>query len=213
MALLQAMPAAAQSQASAPSKPPFEVYVVGGLNSATMSTPLPEVSIPELSFSQGRLTGFVGGVLLDVPLPAARVAIETGGLLSFKGFTMKASVMDLGSAKVTTKMTYLDVPALVRGDLVRSRSTVVQVLGGATLGLRLSASLRGTVEGVSQTESITSETSTVDLGLTVAGRVAFGRGLAEVRYTHGLLNVATEIGPDDETIKHRVLSFMGGWRF
>ncbi len=212
LAILVAASAPAAAQTAAPAAKPLSVSLVGGLNSATMSTPFPEVMIPELSLSQGRRVGFVGGVLLDIPV-AAPLAIQTGGLLSFKGTTMKAAVMDLGTAEIDARMVYLDVPALARVGVAKSGSTSAYLLVGGTLGLRLSADVIGSSGGFSQSESITSETSAVDFGLTIGGRVDVGRGIIDVRYTHGLVNVAPETGPAGETIKHRAISFMGGWRF
>ncbi len=220
--LLAAGPAAAQGSggqntamlAAAATNRPITLAVAGGLNSASINLPVDlflDVGIPELEFSTGRLVGFIGGVLADIPM-APDLAFETGGLLSVKGVTERLTFEGVG-AKADVRMTYLDVPALIRYEVAPSASHTLSVLAGVTTGLRLSARVRVTADGMSETLTITSEVPTFDFGLTVGGRVDIGQGFGDVRYTHGLRNLASEPGPGGETVKHRVISFMAGWRF
>lgn len=202
-------PAAAQT--TTPSKRPFSIAVAGGLNSATITLPADmffDVTIPELDFSIHRLTGFVGGVLIGFPV-APPVTFETGALLSVKGVRIKLSEPGItGTGDVRT--TYLDLPALARVGFYKSGATTAEVLGGVTTGLLLSARSRVTANGVSESESITSELPAVDFGLTIGGRVTVGRIFGDVRYIHGLRNLEEDSG---DVLKHRVWQFMGGWRF
>lgn len=201
-------PAAAQGATANP----IEIYLVGGLNIAKVTTPIPEVTIPEATFSTGTRVGFIGGVLLDVPL-MDRIAIETGGLLSFKGVTTTAELFGV-SAELDLRMTYLDVPALIRVGLGKSESVSGFLLAGPTLGFHLTSSARLTTAGIGVSEDVSDLINPVDLGLTIGGRVQYKRIIGDVRYTFGLLEAA-DAGGDflDDTSKHRVLSFMAGWRF
>jgi hypothetical protein len=202
-------PAPAAAQAATTN--PLEIYLVGGLNIATLTTPIPEVTIPELSLSTGSRIGFIGGVLIDVPL-MDRIAIETGGLLSIKGVTTTAQVFDVRT-ELDLRMTYLDIPALVRVGLGTSESLSGFLLAGPTLSFHMSSSARVTTAGIGVSEGISDLINPVDLGLTIGGRVQVKRFIGDVRYTFGLLEAADAGDVLDETSKHRVLSFMGGWRF
>jgi len=212
MTLALATPAFAQTSGQAATA--YAVYLVGGINVSTMTTPVPEISIPELSFSTESRIGFIGGVLVDLPVNNT-IAFETGGLISIKGLTTTATILDLGTAEVDIRMVYLDVPAHVRVGVAKSNALTGFLIAGPTLGFRLSADARATALSISQTESIKDGVEAFDVGLTIGGRVEYKRISGDVRYTWGLINTAT--GPDGiepaESVKHRVLSFMAGWRF
>jgi hypothetical protein len=68
--------------------------------------------------------------------------------------------------------------------------------------------VKATVAGASQTFDFSDEIPATDFGLTFAGRVERGKVLGEVRYTHGLQDLA-----DGGEIRNRVISFLAGWRF
>ena len=108
---------------------------------------------------------------------------------------------------------YLDVPGLGRFRVAQGSRASFHALAGVTMGIKLHAEQSVSFMGESITEEIDEGMSSFDLGLTFGGRVEIGRGLIDVRYTFGMLNLATESGPDGETIKNRSLSFMAGWRF
>lgn len=213
--VMSALPSTAAAQGTAATNP-LEIYLVAGLNVAKLTTNIPEVSIPELSVSTGSRLDFIGGVLLDWPLTSP-IAIETGGLLSIKG--LKFDVTTFGERiENAVRMTYLDVPALVRVGVAKNESIAGFLLAGPTLGVHLSSSARLTAAGISVTEGISDGVNAFDLGLTIGGRVQYKRFIGDVRYTFGLLD-AFEAGFDgtdglvNDTAKHRVLSFMGGWKF
>jgi hypothetical protein len=193
---------------------PLEVYFVGGLNIAKVTNSVPEITIPEVSLSTGTRPGFVGGVLVDVRL-TNRFAVETGGLLSIKGGTTSATFADVDT-EIGVRMTYLDVPGLIRVALGENDSVRGFLLAGATLGIHLSSSVEVSTAGISVSEDV-NFVRAADVGLTIGGRVQSGRVFGDVRYTFGLISVVNlpADAPSflDSSGKHRVLSFMGGWRF
>ena len=210
---LLAMGAAPASAQTSPSGLPVTFDVVGGINVSTVTFPIvpPELTELGFDFSVGNRVGFVGGVLIGIPV-ADGVAIETGALISFKGASLEITIPELGTATGSIKFTYLDVPGLGRFRVVRSSQATVHALAGVTMGLKLSAEQSASFMGQTMTEDLDG-VSGFDLGLTFGGRIEIGRGLVDVRYTFGMLNLAEESGTDGETIKNRVLSFMAGWRF
>jgi hypothetical protein len=221
-----AMIAAAAAPASAQgtgSKLPVTFDVVGGINIATLSFPVlpPEFEELGFEFSLGNRIGLVAGALVGVPVRDG-ITFETGGLLSYKGASVDLTIPDLGLppefpeiGPVTGQISivYLDVPVIGRFRVVRSSRTTVSALGGVTLGFKLDAEETVTAFGMTQTIPIDEGLSGFDFGLTFGGRLEFGRVLADIRYTLGMLHLAEEEGPNGETLKNRVLSLMAGWRF
>ena len=205
-----AVPASAQTGGS---RLPVTFDVVGGINVATVTLPLipPEFEELGLDFSVGNRVGFVGGVLIGIPV-ADGVAVETGALISFKGASLEVTIAGLGTATGSIDLTYLDVPGLGRFRVVRGSRATVHALAGVTMGLKLSAEQSASFMGQTMSDDLEG-VSGFDLGLTFGGRVEIGRGLVDVRYTFGMLNLAEESGLEGETIKNRVLSLMAGWRF
>ena len=211
--LVLAMTAAPASAQATGSRLPVTFDVVGGINVAKVTVPIvpPEFEEFGFDFSVGNRVGFVAGVLIGIPV-ADGVAIETGGLISFRGASLKITIPEIGTATGDLNLTYLDVPGLGRFRVVTSSKTSVHALAGVTMGIKLSAEQSASFMGQTITEDLEG-VSGFDLGLTFGGRVEIGRGLVDVRYTFGMLNLAEESGLDGETIKNRTLSFMGGWRF
>ena len=204
-------PASAQTSGS---KLPVTFDVVGGITISTLSIPdlPPEFADFGFDFSVGNRVGFVGGVLVGVPVTDA-VAVETGALISFRGASLDITIPEIGTATGSFKFTYLDVPGLIRFRVARGSSATVSALGGVTMGLKLSATETASFMGQTVTDDL-DDVSAVDLALTFGGRIEAGRHfLVDVRYLLGLLNLADSAGPAGEAIKSRSLSLMAGWRF
>ena len=185
--------------------------VVGGVSSASLTLPTVPTDLIDLlggfDFTTGRRTTFIGGVIIDVP--AGRVvAIETGALFSDKGASFKVTVPDLGSADGQFRFRYLDVPVLAKFGVGQFTGGRVYLLAGGTLGLKMGASVKVSAPGVSESFDFSDEIPSTDFGLTFAGRVERGKVLGEVRYTHGLRDLA-----DGGDVRNRVMSFLAGWRF
>jgi hypothetical protein len=184
--------------------------VVGGVSSASLSLPeipLELIDFGGFDFTTGRRTTFIGGVIID--FPASRIAaFETGALFSDKGASFKVTVPDLGAANGQFRFRYLDVPLLAKFGVGQFTGGRVYLLAGGTLGLKLGANVKVSAAGVSDTIDFDDEVPSTDFGLTFAGRVERGKALGEVRYTHGLQDLA-----DGGDIRNRVISFLAGWRF
>jgi len=203
------MPASAQTKTRS-----VAIDLVGGINVASMTFPVIPLDFADfdVDVSTGKRIGLVAGVLVGVPARDG-IAFETGALVSFKGSTVDVTVAGFGTLGSHVSVAYLDVPAVGRFRVAKMSRGGASLLGGVTVGLKLSARQEASFMGETMSMTITDEVSTIDLGATIGGRVEIGRGLVDGRYTWGLLNVATESGPTGETIKNRVFSVMGGWRF
>jgi len=200
--------AAAQPRPSAVS-----AGVLGGINLASLSLPLDLIGLDDgsgVSVENRRRTGLLAGVVIDVPI-ATRLAFETGAFYSEKGSHVVVSVPGLGTGEADLRMIYVDIPTVARVGLAGNTRTRVYLVAGAVMGLRVHARTRAEAPGEPETtQDFTSETPAFDIGLTIGGRVTVGRAMFDVRYSHGLRNLADD---DEVSIKHSVVSFIAGWGF
>jgi Outer membrane protein beta-barrel domain len=190
--------------------------VLAGVNFARLSLPLavfPVDEVPGASISNNQRIGLLGGVAIDVPASAG-VAFETGALLSFKGSSVDISVPSEGTATIDLRMIYVDVPTMARVGIVGNGHARAFLIGGPVIGLRAHARTKIKAPTLpadaDTTQAFTSEVPFFDVGLAIGGRVVVGHALVEVRYTHGLRDIANA---GDVSVKHRVISCMAGWAF
>jgi Outer membrane protein beta-barrel domain len=185
----------------------ISVGVIGGVSSSslTVSSSLP--TFGELATDFGRRTGFTGGAFLDVPLGKA-VSFETGALFSQKGATIAVSIPDLGLAKGDFRLNFLEIPLLARVGIAKFSNCRLFVLGGASIGVKLTARVKVEFQGLSDSQDISDDLPGTDIGLSIGGRIEAEKLLGEVRYTHGFTNLG-----DTGEVKTHVLAFLAGWRF
>jgi hypothetical protein len=185
--------------------------VLFGVNSASMT--IPEALLPledvDLAVSVGRRTGLVAGGFVDVPVGRS-LAIELGALFSQKGFSTAISIPGIISGTADTRITYVDIPILAVVSVAQFSQAKVHLLAGPSIGVKVGARLKVTVEGESETQEISDDLPSTDMGVVIGGRVEFRQGiLAEFRYTHGFTNLSD----NDESVKNRVYSVLVGYRF
>jgi outer membrane protein with beta-barrel domain len=193
------------------------VMVMGGLNVARLALPLDTfpadiLPVEGVTLKNGSRIGLLGGVALTA-VERGRNAVEVGALISARGGSVRVDIPGLGSADVQFRFLFLDIPALGRFEIIKLRNGRVLILAGATTGVKLSAKLRATASGQpAQTEDFGSEVTAADIGATFGARVVQKRWLVDVRYTHGLTNLAKD-SAEGESVKSRVLALMAGWIF
>jgi len=185
--------------------------VLIGVNSASLT--IPETFLPtedlDLTVSVKRRTGMIVGGFVDVPV-AKSLALEVGALFSQKGSATVISIPGVVSGNADTRIQYLDIPILAVVSVAKFSQASVHLLVGPSIGVKIGARLKATVEGESETQDISDQIPSTDMGLLLGGRVEFSRGvLAEFRYTQGF----TDLSDGDESVKNRVFSFLIGYRF
>jgi opacity protein-like surface antigen len=142
------------------------------------------------------LVGAVGGLFLGKQIND-NVGVQIEGLFSQKGAKDATSGSD---AKF--RLTYIDVPVLLRFDPTTTNETRFHVFTGPQLSFKTKA--EGTEDG--QTFDLDSEIESTDFGWVLGAGVERSRFSLDVRYALGLKDIAT----DSEKAKNRVFSVMMG---
>jgi len=178
-----------------------------GLNAANMS-----VSQAGISNSPGNREALVAGGFLEIPV-VRRVAIQPEALFTMKGSESSFNVPGVSGSSVV-KLTSLDVPVLLRVDVLTHGTVIPYAYAGPNIGFLLSAKSHATVSGTVHDEDIKGDLKNTEFGIAVGGGVRFGRLLAEVRYTHGLTNVLTDTASGGGVkITNHAIAVIGGARF
>jgi hypothetical protein len=208
--------------------PGVDIGVRAGLHPSNVVASL---SAGGLSGSEGspRRADFTGGGFLGKAL-TSNVDVQVEGLLSGRGFGGEGG----------QRVWYLEVPVLARLPIAKSAGgVVVNVLGGATFGVRLSeASTIGLDEAGFPPVNGNDLVRRVDTALTIGTSITRGAFVFDVRYVHGLTNLFTPAGVDfirevleefgsaaipppgplplsdfDFSLKHRAFALTVGYRF
>jgi len=193
LTLMCAAPGAAQG---------IEIGAKGGMNMTTVSN---VSEITDTSDAEaGRRFGPMFGGYLNISLSeSSRLSIQPEALVTWKGATL-----DPDSSDELLRLTYLEVPLLVKltapsgGD-----EKALYVLGGANFGFKLDAIQSNNGEDV----DISDRVKSTDFGFTVGGGLQARRWLVEGRYTEGLVNIATDESGD--STQTRTFAVVVGIRF
>lgn len=185
----------------------------GGVNIANANiTPSPTTS------SSGR-TGLIFGGLVDIGF-TPKIALETGLRYVMKGFTQNGVTTNLGVTNLTFKTNYLEFPVLLK---VKFPLTEVKpyLIGGPTLGLKLTADLDYTSQAGSGTQDNSTNVESIDFGLLFGGGLDFNIApkvdlFIQGAYSLGISNV--EKPPQNQvtttsTTKTYGIQLTGGARF
>jgi hypothetical protein len=139
--------------------------------------------------------GFVGGPFVAFGF-APDLAVQVEALFSMKGAKISGERTDqegnpLGAFDSFVNLTYLEVPVLLRGTLLRTAAVQPMYYLGPTIGLSLGG--REESPDVRLRSRDLSDLKAVDLGVAIGGGAGFEAGgrkvLAELRYTAGFSDV------------------------
>ncbi len=107
------------------------------------------------------------------------------------------------------RLNYLEIPLLARIGIAKISNCRVFVLAGPSIGIKLTARVKVAFQGISDSQDISDQLPSTDIGLAIGGRVESGQFLGEIRYIYGFTN----LGDTGGDIRTGVVSFMAGWRF
>jgi hypothetical protein len=151
--------------------------------------------------------GFVGGAFVALDF-APDLAIQVETLYSMKGAKLVSERTDeegnpLGTFDTFVNLTYLEVPVLLRGTLLRGSPVQPMYYLGPTVGFNLGGRMESEVPGF-RSQDLT-DLKAVDLGLALGVGAGFKlhrqKILTEVRYTTGFSDIY-DIQDNFESINH-----------
>jgi hypothetical protein len=133
-----------------------------------------------------RRTGAMGGLSLVIPLGGGLLALQPEALVTSKGAQGQGNVGGL-------RLTYAEVPILLRVNLTRGSAVQPHVYAGPYAGYRINCRIEGTnSSSCDNAPGITAET--VDVGGIVGGGLTFGlaglRATVGARYGFGVSTLA-----------------------
>lgn len=181
-----------------------KIGVLGGITSSNVT-----VDGENVSFSLESRTAITAGLSLQFPL-SPMLDLEVDAL-----YTSKGTKISDGGDSAELKLSYIDVPVLLRYNLGTAEAKPF-LLAGGSVGIKASCSIGATSGSVSASSDcidvVQDDQKSVDLGLTFGGGVAFNRFSIQARYTLGL----TDIFDDDDdsvTSKNTTLFLLAGFSF
>lgn len=169
---------------STPLQAQWSIGGVAGINLASISVD-PQPS----SESYSSMVGFGIGAVVD------RVLADNIDLHLEPMFQQKGSKLEEGGDDTTLKLSYLEVPVMIRYHFPGEGSAKPFVMAGPSVGILMSAKYEFDGGGEFDAKD---ETNSVDFGVGVGGGVTIPRGdktlFCEARYVLGLSNFNEEEG-------------------
>lgn len=174
---------------------PVTFGVKAGVNASTLSVE------DNSGLSTSTIWGAVGGVFVGKNLND-KLSLQVEGLFSQRGAKDTTNPSD-----VKIRLTYFDVPVLVRLGSTTTSATHFHVFTGPQLSLKLKAE---GIDDVFGTEDLDEEVEAMDVGWTLGAGVERNRLSLDARYTFGLKNISVAVS--DGTIKNRTFTILVGYR-
>jgi outer membrane protein with beta-barrel domain len=198
LALTLAAPAVAQTRAASESSDGFGVK--GGVVWSTL-----DLTIPSFIVSAESQIGLTAGAFFGYRV-AGPVHLDVEGL-----FTTKGAKYALDDFQNELQLTYLEVPVLARVGVLRAGGVTAFVSGGPSFAFKLKEVQK---EGGDEIP-VNDEVKSTDVGVAFGGGVTFGRWIADVRYTLGLVNVVDVDtgGFSEPEARNRSLAVTFGYRW
>jgi len=180
------------------------VGVLAGVTSSNVT-----VSGDNFSASLESRTAISGGISLRFPL-GGMLDLEIDGIYAEKG----TKISD-GGDSAELKLSYIDVPVLLRYTLGTS-SAKPFLLAGGSLGMKLDCKVGATSGSVSADADCTDinddDQKSIDLGATFGGGIAFNRFSVQARYTISLGDIFDD-NDDSISSKNKALFLLAGLSF
>jgi len=165
---------------------------------------------PSPSVTKSSRTGYAAGLFAGIGLPALPLGFEIEALYSMKG-----AVYEWGTNSSTAKLAYLDIPVLVKLDILPVGPVKVGVFAGPSLGILLSAEREEELGSTSRTTDIKDDMNSSDMGAVVGVGVSLPMGLSvDVRYSMGLSKLEKDVAGIPALKRYNgVISAMAGLSF
>lgn len=172
-----------------------------GINFSTADVE-PETSNIEYGYQKG----WLGGLFVIVK-PESTIGAQVELLYSQRGSAIKVGTS--GNLDGAYKLSFIDVPVLLRVRAAAFDRATLFVLAGPTIGVRVGADAE---QSGSRTD-IADRFESYDLGLTLATAFESDGFVIDGRYTHGVSNYANGSHPAVESLKSKTFTLSFGFRF
>lgn len=180
-------------------------WQVGGILDLNFATASVEPEVGNRAYSMR--TAFGIGAVVDYPL-APQIDLHGQIMLQGKGMTLKDPDFE---RDIDWKVTYIEIPVLLRYTLQTEASAQPYVAVGPSFGLLQSAKF---TDGEHTEDDEDAKSLDMSLALAAGAKLPRGRNtfFGEVRYAYGLINVVED--PDvNPSVKHRGLQILAGVTF
>lgn len=187
-----------------------QIGVIGAVNLANISVD-PKDQAPDFS----NRMGFGIGGILALGL-GQNLALQFEPMYLQKGAEAEETDPTIGTAKLTFKLDYIEIPALLK-IAFGSSPTKFYIMAGPAVGILTSAKLRGEISGQSAEVDIKETVKDVDWGAAFGAGVSFPAGSNSIfvqgRYALGLSDINNDTDDPDTKIKNKGIHILGGIAF
>jgi opacity protein-like surface antigen len=162
-------------------------------------------------------TGFIGGGFVTADVNE-KFGFRVELLYAQKGgagtLNVNLNGVPAGTADLTFKLDYFEVPVLLVGTIPTQGSTKLSVFGGPTIAFNTGSKLKFDVQGQANEQDIGDTVESTDFGLALGAGVSFpasarARIVIDGRYTLGF----SKFPNTGEDLKNRDIVFMAGFSF
>lgn len=153
-----------------------------------------------------RRPGYAAGVFLNLGLSPIPLSIQVEALYVMKG-SEREDVEEGITIKTELNFTYLEIPVLAKLTVVAVPGLKLQVFGGPSLGILLSAKSKLTVGNESAEIDIKDDVKSTDLGLVLGVALGISKIHFDVRY---IMSMSTIDEVDEDDVKNSVLMATAG---
>ena len=153
-----------------------------------------------------RRSGFAAGAFINFGLSPLPLSIQVEALYVMKGAD-EEDVEEEITFNTELKFTYLEIPVLAKLTVVAVPGLKLQVFGGPSLGILLSAKSKLTVGNESAEIDIKDDVKSTDLGLVLGVALGISKIHFDVRY---IMSMSTIDEVDEDDVKNSVLMATAG---
>lgn len=186
--------------AAAPAEAQVSYGAKVGLNFATADIQ------PQGNLEYRNRTDWHGGLLLVVA-PEAPIGIQVEALYSVRGTGVK--IGSSGTLDADYKLSFIDIPVLVRARAMPLGNGGVFLLAGPAIGI----GVKSEIEQSGVSTDVGERFKNTEFGLTLGASLESAGFVLDGRYTHGLTNYATGVHPAVQEAKSRTFAISVGLRF
>ncbi len=167
---------------------------------------------------KGESTGLRGGIFYRFRIGKSRISIQPEIFYVEKGVNLSLDLVGQESARAEIMRKYIEIPLIVRFNLLKRKYLYFDVYLGAYGAYNLSAKQKLKYQDQVFVEDYSYFTKKYDFGYTAGGIVSFsigkGKALFDFRFTTGLVDTRKNYySGNTGSVKNSTFSLMAGYAF